>query len=45
VSLLIDVDGLKQVNDTHGHAAGDDVIRTVALAIAHTLRESDFDAR
>jgi diguanylate cyclase (GGDEF)-like protein len=43
--LLIDVDGLKQVNDAHGHAAGDRVIRTVALAITHTLRESDFGAR
>jgi diguanylate cyclase (GGDEF)-like protein len=43
--LLIDVDGLKQVNDVHGHAAGDRVIRTVALAIAETLRESDFGAR
>jgi two-component system, cell cycle response regulator len=43
--LLIDVDGLKQVNDAHGHAAGDHVIRTVALAITHTLRETDFGAR
>jgi two-component system, cell cycle response regulator len=43
--LLIDVDGLKQVNDAHGHAAGDRVIRTVALAIRDTLRESDFGAR
>ena len=43
--LLIDVDGLKQVNDTHGHAAGDRMIRAVALAIAQTLRESDFGAR
>jgi two-component system cell cycle response regulator len=43
--LLVDVDGLKQVNDTHGHAAGDRVIRAVALAIAQTLRESDFGAR
>lgn len=43
--LLIDVDGLKQVNDARGHAAGDRVIRTVADAITHTLRESDFGAR
>ncbi len=43
--LLIDIDGLKQVNDAQGHAAGDRVIRTVALAITHTLRESDFGAR
>jgi diguanylate cyclase (GGDEF)-like protein len=43
--LLIDIDGLKQVNDAHGHAAGDRVIRTVARAITHTLRGSDFGAR
>jgi two-component system, cell cycle response regulator len=43
--LLIDVDGLKQVNDAHGHAAGDRMIRAVALAITQTLRESDFGAR
>jgi diguanylate cyclase (GGDEF)-like protein len=43
--LLIDVDGLKQVNDTHGHAAGDRMLRAVARAITHTLRASDFGAR
>ena len=43
--LLVDVDGLKQVNDAHGHAAGDSLIRTVALAITDTLRDSDFGAR
>jgi len=43
--LLIDVDGLKLVNDKHGHAAGDRVIRGVAMAIRHTLRAADFGAR
>jgi diguanylate cyclase (GGDEF)-like protein len=43
--LLIDVDGLKQVNDTHGHQAGDRVIRTIALSVADVLREPDFGAR
>jgi len=43
--LLIDVDGLKQVNDKHGHPAGDRVIRSVAVAIRQTLRASDFGAR
>src|SRR3954447_23431228 len=43
--LLIDVDGLKQVNDAHGHAAGDAVIRSIGLAIAEALRASDFGAR
>jgi diguanylate cyclase (GGDEF)-like protein len=43
--LLIDVDGLKQVNDEQGHHAGDRVLRGVAGAIKHTLRETDFGAR
>jgi diguanylate cyclase (GGDEF)-like protein len=43
--LLVDIDGLKQLNDTDGHAAGDRVIRRVAAAITEGLRESDFGAR
>jgi diguanylate cyclase (GGDEF)-like protein len=43
--LLIDVDGLKRINDTDGHAAGDCAIRRVADAIALTLREADLGAR
>lgn len=43
--LVIDIDGLKQLNDTDGHAAGDRVIRSVADAISRGLRHSDFGAR
>ena len=43
--LLIDVDGLKQVNDNEGHSAGDRVIQNVADAITEGLRETDFGAR
>jgi diguanylate cyclase (GGDEF)-like protein len=43
--LLVDVDRLKQVNDEHGHAAGDRVLRGVARAVADGLRQSDFGAR
>jgi diguanylate cyclase (GGDEF)-like protein len=43
--LLIDVDGLKQVNDEEGHVAGDRVLRDVAGAIRHTLRGTDVGAR
>jgi two-component system, cell cycle response regulator len=43
--LLLDVDGLKQINDKYGHPAGDRVIRRVALSISAALRESDLGAR
>src|SRR5215475_7439802 len=43
--LLIDVDGLKQINDRLGHHAGDKVIRHVADAITEVLRDTDFGAR
>jgi diguanylate cyclase (GGDEF)-like protein len=43
--LLIDVDGLKQINDRDGHPAGDRVIRHVGTAITGVLRETDFGAR
>ncbi|WP_419946450.1 GGDEF domain-containing protein [Candidatus Poriferisodalis sp.] len=40
-----DVDGLKDVNDTHGHAVGDDVLKHVAERLRHALRPSDVVAR
>jgi diguanylate cyclase (GGDEF)-like protein len=43
--LLIDIDLFKTVNDTFGHAAGDDVLRSVARAIAAAVREEDVPAR
>jgi diguanylate cyclase (GGDEF)-like protein len=43
--MLIDIDGLKQMNDHAGHAAGDRLIQHVADAIHLSLRESDFGAR
>ncbi|ALK95497.1 diguanylate cyclase [Massilia sp. WF1] len=39
--LYIDIDHFKQVNDTHGHQAGDDVLREVAARIKAELRMSD----
>jgi len=43
--MLLDVDGLKRINDQKGHAAGDRVIRRVADAITATLRDADLGAR
>lgn len=43
--LLIDVNGLKEINDEHGHAAGDRVLRSVAAAIRMTVRETDTGSR
>ena len=45
VVLTADVDGLKQVNDQHGHAAGDDMLRDVAVTLTETLRTADVIAR
>jgi diguanylate cyclase (GGDEF)-like protein len=41
----VDVDQLKYVNDVHGHAAGDQVIRSFASAITMTLRDTDIGGR
>lgn len=42
---IIDLDGLKRVNDAHGHAAGDAMIRGAAAAIAREVRRSDVVGR
>ena len=39
---VVDVDALKPINDTFGHAAGDAAIRAVARAIRHVVRADDL---
>ncbi|MCC5826027.1 sensor domain-containing diguanylate cyclase [Alkalimonas sp.] len=43
--LYIDGDGFKAVNDTYGHAAGDDVLKALAHRIQQNLRATDLVAR
>ena len=43
--LLIDVDGLKRINDSLGHQAGDALLQHVATAVRQQIREEDFAAR
>jgi len=43
--LLIDLDALKLINDSHGHEAGNNAIVLVANAILRSVRTTDFAAR
>ncbi|HEX8792307.1 MAG TPA: GGDEF domain-containing protein [Polyangiaceae bacterium] len=43
--ILFDLDHFKRVNDTHGHLAGDDVLRDVAALVQRLIRAEDVFAR
>jgi diguanylate cyclase (GGDEF)-like protein len=43
--LMLDIDHFKQINDRHGHAAGDDALREVAAALRGAVRSTDMPTR
>jgi diguanylate cyclase (GGDEF)-like protein len=43
--LIVDMDGLKQINDQHGHRAGDAAIKEIASRVSIGVRQSDTAAR
>ncbi len=43
--ILLDLDNFKEVNDSHGHPAGDTLLKRVAQRLVSRIRETDFVAR
>jgi len=45
ILAYVDLDGFKQINDRHGHAAGDEALQAFASGVRHLLRSGDVFAR
>lgn len=43
--VFIDLNGFKPVNDRHGHALGDELLKSVSARLSHTVRENDHVSR
>ena len=43
--IMLDVDNFKNLNDTHGHLKGDEVLKSIASLLKNNKREEDFCAR
>ena len=43
--VLLDIDHFKQINDTHGHAAGDALLQNLAAILAKRCRDADMVSR
>ena len=43
--MMIDADGFKEVNDRHGHDAGDEVLRLLSRSLQHSIRTDDVVCR
>jgi two-component system, sensor histidine kinase LadS len=43
--IMLDLDNFKQINDTYGHASGDDVLKEIAAVLNTMVREGDVLAR